>query len=126
MRKIGTSFRKPSRQKRVYMPQGGSPQRSKGLKKKGPVLIELVENTLSDGHACQNRPKMGVRTHFFGTRTELFARAHGAWRLAATLRRLRKFHTKCVPSHLILRMNNRPSEESGWAESGVFVTRYGY
>ena len=26
----------------VYMPQGGSPQRSKGLKRKGPALIERV------------------------------------------------------------------------------------
>ena len=29
----------------VHMPQGGSPQRSKGLKRKGPALIEHVENT---------------------------------------------------------------------------------
>ena len=56
MRKIGTSFRKPSRQKRVYMPQGGSPQRSKGLKRKGPVLIELVENTLSEENTLSGPP----------------------------------------------------------------------
>eukprot|EP00964_Phaeocystis_antarctica_P041366 scaffold23653_cov96-Phaeocystis_antarctica.AAC.7 len=55
---------------------------------------------------------MGVRTQIFGTRTELVARAHGAWRLAAALRHLRKFHTKCVPSQLILRMKNSGSEES--------------
>eukprot|EP00964_Phaeocystis_antarctica_P068486 scaffold41479_cov58-Phaeocystis_antarctica.AAC.2 len=59
-----------------------------------------------------NRPKMGVRIQIFGSRTELFARAHGASRLAAALRRLRKFHTKCVPSHLILRTKNSGSEES--------------
>eukprot|EP00964_Phaeocystis_antarctica_P116762 scaffold80677_cov64-Phaeocystis_antarctica.AAC.1 len=67
---------------------------------------------------CQNRPKMGVRTQIFGTRTELFARAHGAWRLAAALRRLRKFHTKYVPSHLIVRTKNSGSEESLAVDGG--------
>ena len=40
------------------MPQGGSPQRSKGLKRKGPVLIERVENTLSNG---QNNAKIASK-----------------------------------------------------------------
>ena len=41
-----------------------------------------------------------------------------AWRVAPCrrLRRILKNHTKCVPSHLILRMKNSESEESlaGW------------
>ena len=69
----------------------GSLQRSKGLKRKGPVLIELVENTLSDGQQMPKSPQNGVRTQIFGTRTELFARADGAERLAAALRRLEIF-----------------------------------
>eukprot|EP00964_Phaeocystis_antarctica_P025472 scaffold14318_cov39-Phaeocystis_antarctica.AAC.1 len=55
---------------------------------------------------------MRVRTQIFGARTELFARAHGAWYHAAALRRLRKFNTKCVPSQLILLAKNSGSEES--------------
>eukprot|EP00964_Phaeocystis_antarctica_P025471 scaffold14317_cov63-Phaeocystis_antarctica.AAC.2 len=55
---------------------------------------------------------MRVRTQIFGARTELFARAHGAWHHAAALRRLRKFNTKCVPSQLSLLAKNSGSEES--------------
>eukprot|EP00964_Phaeocystis_antarctica_P084843 scaffold53518_cov32-Phaeocystis_antarctica.AAC.2 len=67
---------------------------------------------------------MGVRTQIFGTRTELFARAPGAWRLAAALRRLRNVHTKCVPSQLILRMKNSGSEESLAVDAARFCVRH--
>ena len=62
----------------LYMPHGGSPQRSRGFKRKSPLLIVRVENT---PFRWPKKPKSlpnGVRTQIFAARAELFARAHGA------------------------------------------------
>ena len=97
----------------VYMPQGGSLQRSKGLKRNGPVLIESVENTLADGQKMPKSPQNGGSNPIFRHSDRTFRTR--AWRVAPCRRPaapLRKFHTKCVPSQLILRMKNSGSEES--------------
>ena len=88
MRKIGTSFRKPSQQNpdyclmilsSVYMPQGGSAQRSKGLESKGPVLTEREEHTPSDGPKVPKSPqKWGVERFRHWGRTFRTR----AWRIA--------------------------------------------
>ena len=49
-----------------------------------------------------------------------------AWRVAPCrrLRRILKNHTKCVPSHLILRMKNSESEESLAVDAARFCVRH--
>jgi len=50
-----------------------------------------------------------------------------AWRVAPCRRPaapFRKFHTKCVPSHLILRMKNSGSEESLAVDAARFCVRH--
>ena len=46
------------------MPQVGSTQRSKGLQRKGPVLIERVENTLSDYFRRPKNAKIAPKCGF--------------------------------------------------------------
>ena len=107
------------------MPQGGSPQRSKGLKRKGPVLIERIENTLSDGQKMPKSPQNGGSNPFFRHSDRTFRTR--AWRVAPCRRPaapFRKFHTKCVPSHLILRTKNSGSEESLAVDAARFCVRH--
>ena len=89
MRKIGMSFRKPKATEpgyyclmivsSVYMPQGGSLQRSRGLQSKGPVLVERVGNMPFRGpNNAKIAPKWGFEPKNVATRAVLFARAHGA------------------------------------------------
>ena len=107
------------------MPQGGSPQRSKGLKRKGPALIERVENTpFRRPKRAKFAPKWGFEPKFSPLRPKFRTRA---WHLAPCLRPaapLRKFHTICVPSQLILRMKNSGSKESLAVDAARFRVRH--
>ena len=83
------------------MPQGGSPQHSKGLKRKGPALIERVVNMpFRRPKNAKITPKRGFEPKFPPHGPKF---SHARMALSA-LRRLRNTHTRCVPSQLILRM----------------------
>eukprot|EP00964_Phaeocystis_antarctica_P014690 scaffold8119_cov104-Phaeocystis_antarctica.AAC.2 len=50
----------------VYMPQGGSPQRSKGLKRKGPVLINCARRKYTfrwPNHDPRRTDQCNLHTH---------------------------------------------------------------
>ena len=69
----------------VYMPQGGSPQRSKGLESKGLVLIEREENTpfrwpknakIAPKWGLEPELSPGVRTRTHCVNTLMILHAH--------------------------------------------------
>ena len=95
------------------MPPRGIITAQQRLKKEGPSVIERLGNTLSDGQKMPKSPPNGGSNPLFRHSDRTFRTR--AWRVAPCRRPaapFRKFHTKCVPSHLILRMKNSGSEES--------------
>ena len=107
------------------MPPRGIITAQQRLKKEGPSVIERLGNTLSDGQKMPKSPPNGGSNPLFRHSDRTFRTR--AWRVAPCRRPaapFRKFHTKCVPSHLILRMKNSGSEESLAVDAARFCVRH--
>ena len=107
------------------MPQGGSPQRNKGLKRKGSAITERVENS---PFRRPKKAKIAQKWGFEPKFSPLWPKILHARMRVAPCRRpaapFRKFHTICVPSQLILRMKNSGSEESLAVDAARFRVRH--
>ena len=109
----------------VHMPQGGSPQRSKGLKRQGSALIERVENTpFRQPKNAKITQKCGFEPKFSPLGPKFSHARMPRSALPPPCGAFRKFHTRCVPSQLILRMKNSGSEESLAVDAARFRVRH--